>query len=93
MAVATSPSAIGIRELKNNLSRYIDRVRAGEEIIVTDRGTPVAKLSSVDPSIDRLASLVAAGVVRAPTREPRTGTRPRIKSKGSVSDLVAEQRR
>jgi prevent-host-death family protein len=92
MAVATSRT-VGIRDLKNNLSKYIDRVRSGEELVVTDRGRPVARLSAVDSSTDRLAELVAAGVVRAPTRRSRHRPRGRIEAKGSVSDLVAEQRR
>lgn len=35
---------VGIRELKNNLSRYLRRVQAGERVMVTDRGNPVAEL-------------------------------------------------
>ncbi|MEW6154551.1 MAG: type II toxin-antitoxin system prevent-host-death family antitoxin [Actinomycetota bacterium] len=93
MDVATSRSQVGIRDLKNNLSRYIDRVRAGEEVVVTDRGRPVARLSPVDSSTDRLGALVAAGVVRAPSRATRSRPRPRIVAKGAVSDLVADQRR
>ncbi|MEM9033830.1 MAG: type II toxin-antitoxin system prevent-host-death family antitoxin [Actinomycetota bacterium] len=91
--VATRRVEVGIRDLKNGLSKYIDRVRAGEEVIVTDRGRPVARLSSVDASEDRLADLVAAGVVRAPARRERHVPRRRINPDGPVSDLVAEQRR
>ena len=92
MPVATSRT-VGIRDLKNNLSKYIDHVRAGDEILVTDRGRPVARLSAVDSPTDQLAELVAAGVVRPPTRTSRHRPRVRIKAKGPVSDLVAEQRR
>jgi prevent-host-death family protein len=93
MNVATGRAEVGIRELKNGLSRYIDRVRAGEEVIVTDRGRPVARLSAVDASDDRLADLVAAGVVRAPASRVRYLPTRRIKPKAPVSDLVADQRR
>jgi prevent-host-death family protein len=92
MEVATS-TEVGIRDLKNGLSKYLERVRAGEEVIVTDRGRPVARLSAIDESTGRLADLVAAGVVRAPTRKTRRRPSRRIEAKGSVSDLVAEQRR
>ena len=88
--IATSRSSVGIRELKNDLSRYIDRVRAGEEVIVTDRGRPVARLSAVDQADDRLAELVAAGIVRAPVSRTRRQPPRRIKAKGSVSELVAD---
>jgi len=93
MNVATVRVEVGIRELKNGLSKYIDRVRAGDEVIVTDRGRPVARLSAVDASDDRLAELVAAGIVRAPVSRTRHLPKRLIKSKAPVSDLVAEQRR
>jgi prevent-host-death family protein len=93
MNVATTRSEVGIRELKNGLSRYIEKVRAGEEVIVTDRGRPVARLSPLDQATGRLAELVAEGIVRPPTSRKRHQPGPRIKAKGSVSDLVAEQRR
>jgi prevent-host-death family protein len=91
--VATSTSEVGIRALKNDLSRYIELVRSGQEVIVTDRGRPVARLSTVDHATDRLAEMVAAGLVRPPTNVTRRQPAPRIKAKGTVSDLVAEQRR
>lgn len=93
MNVATNRSEVGIRELKNGLSGYIDRVRDGEEVIVTDRGRPVARLSSLDASHDRLAELVAAGIVRAPSNPKRYLPKRRIRAKGGVSEQVAEQRR
>lgn len=34
----------GIRDLKAHLSEYLERVRGGEEIVVTDRGRPVARI-------------------------------------------------
>jgi prevent-host-death family protein len=93
MNMATSKVEVGVRDLKNNLSRYLDRVQEGEEVIVTDRGKPVARLSSLDHSTDRLAELIAAGVVRPARRAVRRPPARRIKPKGSVSDLVADQRR
>jgi prevent-host-death family protein len=35
---------VGIRELRQNLSKYLDRVKAGEELVVTERGQEVARL-------------------------------------------------
>lgn len=90
--VATQ-NEVGVRDLKNNLSRFLDRVKRGEEIIVTEHGRPVARLSAIDEPADRLASLVALGAVRAPKARQRQRPARRIKAKGSVSDLVAEQRR
>lgn len=93
MNVATSRSQVGIRELKNGLSKYIELVQTGEEVIVTDRGRPVARLLALDASHDLLGDLVASGVVRPPESATRHRSGSPIKPKGSVSDLVAEQRR
>lgn len=92
MDMATSPEPVGVRELKDNLSRYLKRVADGDEFIVTDHGKPVARLGAVDPGTDRLSRLIAAGLV-TPAASPRRPLPPRIKAKGTVSDLVAEQRR
>lgn len=60
---------VGLRELKNRLSEYIRQVRAGEGVLVTDRGEIVAELASpgagtVDPSVPAgLASLARRGLV------------------------------
>jgi prevent-host-death family protein len=84
---------IGVRELKAGLSTYIARVRGGEEIVVTDRGRPVARLTSVAPDLDHLARLAADGIITR-ARSRRTLPRPiRLTGEGSVEDLVAEQRR
>ena len=93
MKVATSRVEVGVRELKNQLSRYLARVQEGEEVIVTERGRPVARISALDHSDDRLAALIASGVVRPPTRKQRHRPARRIKARGSVSELVADQRR
>ena len=83
---------IGIRELRADLSRYIKRVREGEEIVVTDHGTPVARILPVNGR-SKLDELIAAGILTpAPRQGPRRTPNP-IKTKGTVSDLVAEQRR
>lgn len=84
---------VGVRELRDNLSQWIGRARRGQEIVITDRGKPVARLTRVDesPALDRL---IAKGLV-TPARQPKTKIRRSdlIKIKGGVSDLVKEQRR
>jgi prevent-host-death family protein len=39
--------AVGVRELRQNLSKYLDRVKAGEDLVVTEHGREVARLISV----------------------------------------------
>jgi len=54
---------VGVRELRQNLSAALARVRAGERLIVTDRNRPVAQLVPLDDEQSRLARLVAEGRV------------------------------
>jgi len=37
-------ATVAVRELRQNLSRYLDRVKAGEALVVTERGREVARL-------------------------------------------------
>ncbi len=53
---------VGVRELKNALSRYLKRVRAGETIVVTDRGEPIAWIIPT-ATPERIARLMADGRV------------------------------
>ena len=86
-------SEVGVRELHDRLSRYVQHVKDGGEVVVTMRGRRVARLVPVT-EVDPLADLRARGLVREPTapRSPRA-RRARLKSAGPVSDLVADQRR
>lgn len=43
-ALTHMAATVGVRELRQNLSRYLDRVRAGESLVVTERGREVARL-------------------------------------------------
>jgi prevent-host-death family protein len=81
----------GIRELRDHLSRYLGVVREGNEVTVTDHGKAVARLVPLDTPrpLDRLIAEGLATPGRTAKR-PRTGRG--ISAKGTVSDLVAEQR-
>ncbi len=59
---------VGVRELRQNLSRYLERVKDGERLVVTERNRPVATLGPVAEEEDPLERLIAAGLVRPPTR-------------------------
>ena len=82
---------VGVRELHDRLSEHLDRVQGGAEIMVTRRGRPIARLSAVDGE-DPLEGLVRRGLITLPARA-RGGRRAQVHPRGSVSDLVAEQRR
>lgn len=62
----------GIAELKAALSEYLARVKAGEEVIVTERGRPIARiapLAGADALDARTTELIARGRIR-PAEEP-----------------------
>ncbi|MGH7854951.1 MAG: type II toxin-antitoxin system Phd/YefM family antitoxin [Candidatus Binatia bacterium] len=92
-------SAVGIKELKNSLTRYLRRCKQGEEVIVTDRGTPIAliqpiKAAKAPVSLEaKLAKAAAQGLVALPTRKISGRVRV-IKAKGkAVSKIILEDRR
>lgn len=61
---------VTVSDLKAQLSRYLDSVREGSEILITDRGIPVARLcplTSPQATNAREQSLIRAGLLRAPT--------------------------
>ena len=89
MTLHRGKDEVGVRELHDRLSEYLEKVEHGAEIVVTRRGKPVARLSRFEER--PLEELARRGLVRLATK-PRKFPRP-IKSRGPVSDLVAEQRR
>ncbi len=85
---------VAVSTLRAELAEWIERVRGGEEIVVTERGTPVARLVPVTtgPLLDQLARDGVLGRPQRPSR-PRARGALRVRAQGSVSDLVDEQRR
>ena len=91
---------IGIKELKNKLTYYIKVTRGGDNVIVTDRGSPVAILHSLDQiessaGIDeRLASLAKRGMIRLPTKRGKLSAFKGIDTTGKpASEIIIEERR
>jgi len=87
---------VGLRALKANLSGLVARARAGEQIVITRRGAPVAKLVPVAAE-DPLESLIAAGLAeRGPTWRRRAVPRATLRLRGrgpSMAEYVAATRR
>jgi prevent-host-death family protein len=59
---------VGVAELRQNLSRYLERVADGERLIVTDHNRPVAELGPLSTPGTALDRLVAEGIVARPAR-------------------------
>ncbi|MDQ3680713.1 MAG: type II toxin-antitoxin system prevent-host-death family antitoxin [Actinomycetota bacterium] len=85
---------VAVSDLRANLSEWLKRVRAGDEVVVTERGVPVARLLGIQttPLLDRLT---AEGVIGRPTSSDRpvAAGRPRPRPRRPVAPLVSEQRR
>lgn len=63
---------VGIRELRNDVAAVVRRAGAGERIVVTVDGRPVAQLGPIEPTgAPTLDDLVAAGLARAARRPDR----------------------
>jgi prevent-host-death family protein len=81
-----------VRALRAELRKWIQIARE-RDVVITDRGRPVARLVPVDrhPGLEQLA---AEGLLTLPGDQAMpSGAWKRVRARGSVSELVAEQRR
>jgi len=86
---------VGIKQLRENLSNYLAKVKSGERIIVTDKKKEIAVISrwGDETTEMKVSALIQKGVVEWAGGKP-TGLRSRVSSKGGrVSDAVIEARR
>lgn len=58
-------TTVGVHEAKTHLSRLLERVRAGEEIIIAKNGRPVARLCPLEPALRRAPGLLSGKVDEA----------------------------
>jgi len=84
---------VAVSDLRAHLSEWLDRVKAGEELIITERGVPVARILGLS-STSVIERLTREGVIGRPERSTRpvaTGLR-RPRARRPVSDIIGEQR-
>ncbi len=92
-------ATVGVKELKNRLTQYLRRTKQGEEVVVTERGKPIALLRPVlseekPVSLEaRLAKLAARGLVTLPTQKPLKRVRLVKVSGTPISRTILEDRR
>ena len=86
-------TTVGIKDLKARLSKYVRRAAGGEEVMITERGVPVALLGPVSPGVRALLEMKKKGLVRWSGGKPdfkpirlRPGVNP------DVSGAVIEER-
>jgi prevent-host-death family protein len=84
---------VAVSEFRAQLSHWLDRVRQGDEVVVTERGVPVARLLGLDATAT-LEQLAERGVIARPAtpgRPTATGRR-RPEPRRPVADIVRGQR-
>ena len=89
---------VGIKEIRNNLSRYLARVKSGEEVQITERGKPIARIikeTQGKKSIgEALGPLIGKGLITLPTRSIRRNQIIPEEVPGKpVSEIVIKDRR
>jgi len=85
-------STVGVRELRQHLSKYLRRVVRGETLQVTDRGRPVAVLAPLPDPSTPLQELVASGRVVRPEEDLMALLPPRGRISTDLSDALLEER-
>lgn len=86
-------ATVGVRELRQNLSVYLDRVKKGEALTVTEHGAPVAILRPLPKASNVLDRLVAEGRATAPSRSVHDLPRPlAVRLERPLSEILEELR-
>jgi prevent-host-death family protein len=85
---------VAVSELRAHLSEWLDRAREGDEVVITDRGVPIARLLGLTATAT-LERLAAGGVIARATAapRPRASGQPRPRPGRPVADMVSDQRR
>jgi prevent-host-death family protein len=85
---------VAVTELRAHLSDWLQRARQGDEVVITERGVPVARLLGLSATavLERLAAEGVIGQAGA-GRRPTASGRPRPRPRRPVADIVSEQRR
>jgi prevent-host-death family protein len=84
---------VPVTELRAHLSEWLDRVRSGEEVIVTDHGVPVVRMLGLTATAT-LQRLAGEGVIGhdSSARRPVASGQTRPRPTQSVSSIISDQR-
>ena len=91
---------VPIREMKNRLSQYLKLVQSGGEVVITDRGRPVARLTPVVPSTAQTEAEAIRQIESLPWVQPGAGGKVRGLQRGvrlrgegpNASEIVLQDR-
>lgn len=85
---------VGVRELKARLSRYLNQVKAGDTLIITERGKPVGRIVPIKTSLEtRIQEMIQAGLLAWNGQKfaPQTPV-ARTRGERTVAELLLEDR-
>ncbi len=85
---------VAVTELRANLRHWLNQVRDGDEVVITERGMPVARITGIDV-MSRIEELTARGVIARPQspERPKASGRELPRADQSLSKFITEQRR
>jgi prevent-host-death family protein len=85
---------VAVTELRAHLSEWLERAREGTELVITDRGVPVARLLGLTTT-SAIERLTAEGVIGRPAaaQRPRASGRAKPRARRPLADIVGDQRR
>ena len=87
-------TSVNIRELKSRLSHYLRLTKAGESVVITERGTPIGRIVPTAAPIEkRMEGITQAGLALW-TKKKLTSMPPvaKVRGKRTVADLLIEDR-
>ncbi len=91
--------SVGLREINQAFSRYMKIVKSGEDVLITERGRPIAVIKPLTSETDmdaKIRDLEAEGLLSPPQKKGQPKNRPPISLSGqgmtqTVSDMRAER--
>jgi prevent-host-death family protein len=84
----------GIREVKNNLSRYLKYVKNGESVIITEHNKPIAKIVPLENNLlSEYDVLIKEGALSWSGGKPQGSSEKKSKDGKQISEYVTEDRR
>ena len=84
---------VGITEFRSNMSHWLTEIKAGDEILLTERDIPIARIIGVN-GLTSWEQMIREGIVTPSTQQKRTKAEniKQISATGSVSNIVSEHR-
>ncbi len=87
---------LGLREANQHFSRMVKTVKQGEEVILTERGRPIALVTPLGAGADRnmsLNRLARAGFIRLSSRPGKIGSARPVRAQGKPASHILSQER